>query len=106
MKDVYMAEYTPETWQELAAHPEAKIDKTYAEYLRTCERMIAEFKARGVRVVRQPINVAQMIEWCHKHGYEIDSAGRARFGAALELAQGAGLDVMTMPLRDTTRKEH
>ena len=47
-----MAWFTPETWRQLRAHPEAKIEDAYSEYVRRYERAIAAFTARGFRVVR------------------------------------------------------
>jgi len=95
--------YSPETWLELCSHPEAKIEKTYDDYLRTTERIIADMTAQGIRVVKQPINVSLMIKWCHKHGYEIDSKGRTVFGNALQCANADGIDIMSMPIKDNTR---
>ena len=74
-----MAWYTPATWRELRAIPEAKIEMSYPQFVRKVERMIAGFEARGLRVVKVPINVTQMVEWCHRHGYEADTTGRAAF---------------------------
>jgi hypothetical protein len=86
----------------LRAHPEAKIEKTYSEYVRDCERFIAGCPAQGYRVVKVPIHIALMVEWCHAHGYEIDGEGRAVFGAALLAAHDAGEDVMSMEFHDGT----
>jgi hypothetical protein len=103
VRDVGVAWYTPETWRELRAHPGAKIEKTYSEYVRGCERVIAGYTAQGFRVVWLPIDVALMAKWCHANGYEIDGKGRAAFGSALMAAHDAGKDIMTMPFRDGTR---
>jgi hypothetical protein len=43
---VGIAWYSPETWQELQAIPEAKIEMSYSEFVRKCERGIAGFEAR------------------------------------------------------------
>jgi hypothetical protein len=103
VRDMGVAWYTPEAWRKLCAHPEAKIQKTYSEYLRSYDRVIAGYAAHGIRVVKLPIDIAQMAEWCHAHGYEIDGKGRAVFGSALMAAHDAGKDIMTMPFRDDTR---
>jgi hypothetical protein len=98
-----MAWYTPTTWRELRAIPEAKIEMSYSQFVRKVERMISEFTAQGIRVVKVPVNVGQMVKWCHRHGYEVDTKGRAVFGATLTLALEDGQDVMTMPFEDRTR---
>jgi hypothetical protein len=74
-----MAWYTPETWRELQAIPEAEIEilRTYCGYVK---RLIAGLTAQGWRVVKVPVNVSQMVEWCHRHGYEADTRGRAAYG--------------------------
>jgi hypothetical protein len=74
--------------------------------VRKVERMTAEFEAEGVQVVKYPINVAQMVEWCHRHGYEVNSRGRATYGGALATAHGEGRNVMDMPVTDLTRAVH
>ena len=95
--------YTPQTWRELCAHPEAEIEKTYSEYVHATERLIADYTAQGFRVVREPIDIAQMIEWCHKHGYEIGGIGRAAHGATLQYCRDSGDDIMTVVFTDDTR---
>jgi hypothetical protein len=95
-----MAWYTPATWRKLQAIPEAKIEMTYPQFVRKAECMIAGFEARGVRVVKVPVDVAQMVEWCRRHGYEVDNTGRTIFGLALTTAVETGRDVMTMPVED------
>lgn len=101
IKTMGIAWYSPETWQELSALPEAKIEKSYSDFLHTFERLVDRFTAQGLRVEKMPIDLSQMTAWCHKHGYEIDGAGRAAFGAVLALSEG--LDVMTVPFKDDTR---
>ncbi len=76
---VALAWYTPVTFRELAALPEAEIEISYAEYLRKNEELIAHFSPKGFRVVKVAIDIRQMTMWCHQHGYEIDGAGRAIF---------------------------
>ena len=103
--DIGVAWFTPDTWRELRAHPEAKIEDRYSEYVRSYERATAGYTAQGFRVVKLPIDIPLMVEWCHAHGYEIDTKGRAVFTGALMTARDAGKDVMAMPFRDNTRTE-
>jgi hypothetical protein len=95
-----VAWYTPEAWARLAAMPEAQIKKSYQDFVRTFETAVREFAARGVRAERFVIDaaaVSEMIEWCHRHGYEIDARGRAAFGAV------RSADALNAPLVDKTR---
>lgn len=61
------------------------------------------YHRQGFGVDKVAINVKQMQEWCHQQGYEIDSNGRAAFGATLSMTRAVGEDVMTAPFRDNTR---
>jgi hypothetical protein len=101
--DIAMGWYTPETFRELRAHPEAKIEKQYSDWVRDCESFIAGCPSQGLRVVKVPIDIPLMIEWCHARGYEIDSAGRAVFAGMLLGAQDAGDDIRTVSFSDDTR---
>jgi hypothetical protein len=41
--------------------------------------------ARGARIEKVVIDVAdldEMVEWCHRHGYEIDDKGRPAYCVA------------------------
>jgi hypothetical protein len=98
-----VAWYTPSAWAQLAALPEAKIEKTYQDFVRDFWRTVREFEARGVRVERVTVDVAAMTEWCRRHGYEIDSKGRTVYVAML-MAAGSDPNVLaTMPIVDNTR---
>jgi hypothetical protein len=96
--------YTPATWRELRAIPEAGIEMSYSEFTRKCERQIATFVAQGFRVDKVPIDIGQMKTWCREHGYTLDAKGRSAFGAALSVSRDTGEDVMAAPLRDNTRE--
>jgi hypothetical protein len=40
-----MAWYSPEAWKQLAAIPEARIEKSYQDFVRAFERGVREFAA-------------------------------------------------------------
>ena len=97
-----VAWYTPEAWAQLAAMPEARIEKSYRDFVRTFERIAREYTARGLRVEKLTIDVAKMVEWCHRNGYEVDTKGRATYGSMLLLARDDP-EVMNRPPIDKTR---
>jgi hypothetical protein len=97
-----VAWYTPEAWAQLAAMPEARIAKSYQDFVRTFERIVRECAAQGMQVDKLTIDVAKMTEWCHRHGYEVDHKGRATYGAMLTLARD-NPEVMNRPPIDRTR---
>lgn len=99
---VGVAWYSHEAWRELAAIPEARIEKSYAEYLRASATIERQLIAAGMKVERIPINIAAMTEWCHRHGYEIDDKGRAAYGAVLTMARDEPA-TLNAPFIDNTR---
>ena len=101
---VGMAWYSPVAWAELCELPMARVKKTYGEFVRTYENAVAEFAAQGFTVVKVPVDVGQMVEWCFKHGLAPDAAGRAKFGLALMSARAEGVGVMSVPVKDGTRR--
>jgi hypothetical protein len=99
-KVVHVAWYSPEAWERLAAMPEAQITKSYSDFVRTFETAKRELAARGARIEKMVFDVAaitEMVEWCHRHGYEIDTRGRAAFGAVRAMSG------LSAPLVDKTR---
>ena len=42
-----VAWYTPEAWVQLEAMPEARIEKSYADFVRAFGRIVRELEARG-----------------------------------------------------------
>jgi hypothetical protein len=103
IRGVGVAWYSPEAWRELAAIPEAGIEKTYAEYLHSTAAIERQLAAAGMRAERVAVNIAEMVAWCRRHGYAPDDKGRAAYGALLTMA----LDdpaVMDHPLVDETRE--
>ena len=82
-----MAWYTPEAWARLKAIPEARIDMSYRAYVHNYEAYTRRFVAEGIKVERVAVDVDQMLAWCHRNGYEVNSTGRAIFGTVLTMAR-------------------
>ena len=82
-----MAWYTPEAWAQLKAIPEARIEMSYRAYVRNYEAYARRFAAEGIKVERVAVNVDQMLAWCHRNGYAVDTTGRAIFGIVLTMAR-------------------
>jgi hypothetical protein len=97
-----IAWYSPEAWKQLAAMPEAGIEKNYRDFVHAFERGVREFATRGVRVEKLTIDVVKMTEWCRRHGYEVDTGGRAIYISMLMLARDDP-EVMNRPPIDKTR---
>ena len=73
--------YSEEEWQrlrELADDVEA-LDATYADWLSSAERAIADLRSIGVMAVKVPVDVSQAAGWCERQSRRFDSAGRAAY---------------------------
>jgi hypothetical protein len=101
-KSVGVAWYSAEGWQQLASMPEAGIEKSYQDFVRTFERACREFAVRGVQVEKITIDIDKLVEWCASNGYVVDTKGRAAYGAMLMLARDDPA-VLTKPVIDKTR---
>jgi hypothetical protein len=97
-----VAWYIPEAWQQLAAMPEARIEKSYQDFVCTFERARRELAAHGVRAERVVIDIDKMTEWCHRNGYEVDTRCRAAYGCMVLLACDDP-DMLDRPVVDKTR---
>ena len=98
-----VAWYTPEAWVQLEAMPEARIEKSYADFVRAFGRIVRELEPRGVRAVKVTIDVAAMTEWCHRNGYEVDGTGRTVYCAMLTMARDDP-DMLNKPVVDNVTR--
>jgi hypothetical protein len=101
MSTVGMAWYDAEAWRQLEAIPEADIQKSYRDFVRTFETLARKIAAQGFVVEKIPVDVEQMRAWCHRHGYEIDER-RAVYGTMLLMARDHP-DALDAPVIDNTR---
>jgi len=98
-----VAWYTSKAWKQLEALPEAQIEKSYQDFVRAFNRIMQDLAAQGMRAEKVVIDdIAPMVEWCHRNGYEVDHKGRAAYGALLTMARDDP-DALNAPVIDTTR---
>jgi hypothetical protein len=97
-----MAWYSPEAWEQLVAMPEARIEKSYRDFVHAFERGMREYAALGMRAEKIEIDVARMTEWCHRNGYEVDHKGRAAYVCVLMMARDDP-NMLDAPVVDKTR---
>ena len=89
-QDVVIAQawFTPASWALLeaaiaaAGMPQTILADSYEDFISAFDCFARGFEEQGIRVEKLPINVPHMVEWCSRWGLEINSAGRARYGAA------------------------
>jgi len=84
---VSMAWYSPEAWAQLKAIPEAGVEMSYPGFARNFETLSRQFAAQGIKVEKVSVDVDQMIAWCHRNGYAIDTTGRSIYGSVLLMAR-------------------
>jgi hypothetical protein len=95
---ICLAFYTPQGWAELQAVPEANVRRIpYRAFAANWKILADAFAARGLTVVRVPVDVAEMLHWCAQHGLDPDSHGRDAYGSALLVAHDSGRSVMSVP---------
>jgi hypothetical protein len=77
--------YTEKQWQRLRelADDVGALDATYADWLETAERAMADLRSNGVMAVKVPVDVDEAAAWCTQHSQPFNSAGRAAFVAEL-----------------------
>ncbi|MCD6052358.1 MAG: hypothetical protein K0Q55_3776 [Verrucomicrobia bacterium] len=80
--------YTPVEWSLLKAHSvdTDKLDDTYEAWLTNAGNVIKRMEASGISVVRVPIRIAELQQWCAQQGLPLDGDARARY--ASERASG------------------
>lgn len=102
MSVVGMAWYSPEAWQRLAAIPEARIQKSCAEFLHSFAAAEREFAAQSLAVEKVAVDIDAMLAWCYRRGYQIDDdQGRAVYGACLLMARNEPT-ALDAPITDNT----
>jgi hypothetical protein len=92
MMPMHLSWYTRESWRHLEEVTEAPLCESYDAYVALTEKMIREFEEQhGILVVKTLID--DMVVWCRKNGYRINSRGRAAYGAVVAACQGQDSDL-------------
>jgi hypothetical protein len=63
---------------------EASVDRdaledTHEEWLKQAQKTLVELGRQGVRTERVEIDVGELVEWCRRHGRDLDGKARAEF---------------------------
>ncbi len=94
--------YSPEAWKQLAAIPEAHIQKSYADFVTAFDQAVRGYAAQGIAIEKIHIDIDHMLAWCHRHGYAIDDRGRAVYGVVMSMARDDP-GALQAPVIDNTR---
>ena len=76
-----VAWYSSAQWQhlrEVAADPE-RLENTYQEWLAVVDQAWKKIEASGIALVKVPIDVSELIEWCRDRSVPIDGRARAKY---------------------------
>ena len=90
--------YEPETFQRVCAlmHDKDRLFGTHAQWLAAAQRTEENYRSKGIRTVRVPLDLAQFPAWCaaHRPGLHIDGQARTQYAgfiaAQLHLAEQGG----------------
>jgi len=78
---VGVAWYSAAQWQqlrEISADAEL-LEATYEEWLLAAEQTFKEMTASGAALIKVPIELQDLIQWCHEKKVPIDAEARARY---------------------------
>jgi len=82
-KDIVVAcaWYRKEQWAMLraASLDRDELEESYEEWLSAAEGHFKNYKASGMNIVKQDIDVRALIDWCREENLPLDGKARARF---------------------------
>jgi hypothetical protein len=87
---VAFAWYTPQEWARLraTADDQQALDDNYEAWLASAEEAMSSLQARGVDVVRFPIDVSAAAAWARGEGRPFNSSARADYVATMASRKG------------------
>jgi 23S rRNA A2030 N6-methylase RlmJ len=76
-----VAWYSFTQWQQLreVAADAERLENTYQEWLAVADQARKKIEASGIVLVKVPIDVSQLIEWCRNRNIPIDGEARAQY---------------------------
>ena len=76
-----VAWYSSTQWQQLrevAADPE-RLEDTYQEWLAVADQAWEKMEAAGITLVKIPVDVPKLTDWCRERNQPIDGKARAQY---------------------------
>jgi hypothetical protein len=92
-----VAWYSPSQWvhfREVSADRE-EVEETHTEWLASYERLISDLAAKGIRVLKVPVDVEELEKWCRERNKAIDGDARAEY--VLEIVQRSHATLEVVP---------
>ena len=80
-KLVGVAWYSPSQWQQLreVAADVEQLEKTHQEWLVAAEQAFERLAESGIEPVKVPVDVQDLIGWCHERNVPVDAKARAQY---------------------------
>ncbi|OOV87057.1 hypothetical protein [Oceanospirillum linum] len=63
------------------------LENDWHDWVRKTEEMIETFSAKGIDVVKVPVDVEELISWCHEKERTVNSSSRAEYVTKLMTGQ-------------------
>ncbi|MEX2284550.1 MAG: hypothetical protein WEE89_18825 [Gemmatimonadota bacterium] len=82
---VGVAWYSREHWQRLrdASEDRADLEDTWEEWNAQAEEQLADLRCSSIRVIKVPVDVDAMVDWCRERGVPVNAENRAAYTAEL-----------------------
>ena len=84
-----VAWYSRNQWDRLlsVASDRASLEDIYDDWVHMAEKALSDIRQTGLNLVKVPIDVEELINWCREKGRPVDGAARAEF-AQVKLVEG------------------
>ena len=76
-----IAWYSSDQWADLrrvVSDPDT-LEPTYEEWQDVVRRTIPDLLNQGMKLVKVPVDVTELVKWCRHHGLAIDGDARAQY---------------------------
>ena len=73
--------YREDQWSLLLEHSADRddLEATYAEWLDIAHKSMRDLSGTGIQLVKIPIDVEELVQWCQEKGYQVDGNSRSEF---------------------------
>lgn len=86
-----IAWHSSDQWADLrhvVSDPDA-LEPTYEDWQHVVRRTVPDLINKGMKLVKVPVDVGELVNWCRHHGRVIDADARAQYVVELLRVRGA-----------------
>jgi hypothetical protein len=86
-----IAWYSSDQWADLrrVVSDPAELEPTYEEWQGVIKRSVSDLIKAGLKLVKVPVDVTDLVTWCRQRGKPIDADARAQYVAEALRQRGA-----------------